>query len=258
MSKKIDEITVHVLTSDEEVGRGAAEDFVTHLTAVLKVKDEASIILATGNSQLTFFEALRGRNDIAWNKINLFHMDEYLGISDQHTASFPRYIREKLTDHVHPKVFYPMDGRVLDVAAELKRYAELIRNHPTDICVLGIGENCHVAFNDPPADFQTINLIHLVNLDERCRMQQVNEGHFPTLEDVPKRAITLTIPALLNAKHVLAVVPEIRKAEAVKAALEGPLTPDCPASILRTRSNVTMYLDQDSASKLIWFNSNRA
>lgn len=249
-SKKVDKITVHILQSNTQVGEKAAEDFSKLLSTIISSKGEAAVILATGNSQLTFFEALRARKDIEWNKVNLFHMDEYLGMSDQHPASFPKYIRDNLATHVNLKKFYPMNGEAQDAQMELKRYSDLLRKYPPDICVLGIGENGHLAFNDPPADFTTTNLIHIVTLDERCRMQQVNEGHFPTLNDVPKRALTLTVPALLNAKHVLAIVPEARKAEAVKNALEGPVTPNCPGSILRTRPNVTMYLDQESASKL--------
>jgi len=249
-SKTVDKITVHILPTNQQVGQKAAEDFATKLSTIIANKGEATAILATGNSMLTFFEALRARKDIAWDKVNLFHMDEYLGMSDQHPASFPNYIRKNLTNHVNPKAFYPMKGDVSDTQLELRRYNDLLRKFPADICVLGIGENGHLAFNDPPADFGTRDLIHIVTLDERCRMQQVNEGHFKTIDDVPKRAITLTVPALLNAKHVLAIVPEARKAEAVKMALEGPVTTNCPGSILRTRSNVTMYLDQESASKL--------
>jgi glucosamine-6-phosphate deaminase len=132
----------------------------------------------------------------------------------------------------------------------MKRYKNLLREFPPDICVMGIGENGHLAFNDPPADFETKEVIHVVNLDSRCRMQQVNEGHFATLDDVPTRAISLTVNALLDVKRALVVVPELRKARAVKAALQGPVTPDCPASILRTKPNVTLYLDRESASLL--------
>ena len=143
-----------------------------------------------------------------------------------------------------------MRGDTPDVDAELRRYASLLEQYPADACVLGIGENGHLAFNDPPADFETEKAIHIVNLDYKCRTQQVGEGHFHTVDDVPKLALSLTVPALLKAEHVLAVVPEARKAEAVKAALQGPVTPDCPASFLRTGAHVTLYLDQDSAALL--------
>jgi len=177
-------------------------------------------------------------------------MDEYLGMSENHPASFQRYINEKLVNHVHPKVFYGIQGNTENIDVELERYKNLLLKHKPCICVLGIGENGHLAFNDPPADFETEKLIHVVNLDQSCRQQQVNEGHFSNLEAVPTQAITLTIPALLSVDYVFAVVPELRKSDAVKAALLGPVTPICPASILRTKENTRLYLDKDSASKI--------
>jgi glucosamine-6-phosphate deaminase len=245
----IDRVAVCIFASATELGQRAAADLAAILAAA-GAKGEASVILATGNSQLTFMEALRARGDVPWEQVVVFHMDEYLGMSDQHPASFPRYIRENLVDHVHPRAFYPIRGDAPDVEAELARYTALLEAHPPDACVLGIGENGHLAFNDPPADFETEEMIHVVDLDRRCRMQQVGEGHFATLDDVPRRAISLTVPALLAPGRVLAVVPERRKAEAVRAALQGPVTPHCPASILRTRPHVTIYLDQESASLL--------
>jgi len=249
-SNTVGPMVVHVFESNSKLGQKAADDFAELLTRTLEDRGKAAVILATGNSQLTFFSALQAQKGVPWDKVSVFHMDEYLGMSDQHPASFPRYIREKLVDVVHPAAFYPILGHAPDVESELKRYANLLRDLRPDICVLGIGENGHLAFNDPPADFQTPELIHVVNLDLKCRMQQVGEGHFLKLEDVPKRAITLTVPALLSVKHVLAVVPEARKAAAVKAALEGQITPDCPASILRTHPHVTVYLDRESAALL--------
>ena len=249
-SKTFDRITVHIFQSNEALGRSAAEHFGNLVTRVAHERRRAVVILATGNSQLTFMSALRAKEDLPWSRVTVFHMDEYLGISDQNPVSFPRYIREKLVNYVHPAAFYPIRGDTSDVEQELKRYSDLLREFPPDICVLGIGENGHLAFNDPPADFQTKEVIHVVTLDERCRLQQVNEGHFRRLDHVPRQAITLTVPSLLAAKYVVAVVPEARKASAVKAALLGPVTPDCPASILRTKPNVTMYLDLESASLL--------
>jgi glucosamine-6-phosphate deaminase len=250
-SKTYDSMRVYVLDSNEQVGLEAANHFTDLILRVLRERDRAAVVLATGNSQLTFMSALRTKKEIPWGRVLVFHMDAYLGMSDQHSASFSRYIREKLVDYVHPAAFYPMIGDAADANMEMKRYAELLRKFPPDICVLGIGENGHLAFNDPPADFQTKETLKLVTLDHECRMQQVHEGHFPTIDDVPRQAITLTVPALLSAKHVLAVVPEERKAKAVKAALEGPVTPNCPSSILRTKSNVEMFLDRESASLLI-------
>ena len=177
-------------------------------------------------------------------------MDEYLGMSDQHPASFARFIREKLIDFISPAGFYPLRGDSTDIKSELKRYTDLLRKYPPDVCILGVGENGHLAFNDPPADFNTKETIHVVDLDLTCREQQVNEGHFPTLDKVPTQALSLTVPALLAAKHVLAIVPEKRKAAAIEMALRGPVGPTCPASILRTKPNVTLYLDGESAGSL--------
>ena len=246
----VDQMPVHIFVSNEALGARAAEDLAQILAQAIEARGSASVILATGNSQLSFMQALRVLPGIEWNKVVVFHMDEYLGMTDQHPASFSKYIREKLTDYVQPKAFYPIRGDTDDVVGELARYAALLQEHPADACVLGIGENGHLAFNDPPADFETSKTIHVVDLDEKCRLQQVGEGHFATLDDVPTQALSLTVPALLKPAHVLAVVPEQRKAEAVRAALQGPVTPNCPASILRTKPHVTLYLDQESASLL--------
>jgi glucosamine-6-phosphate deaminase len=245
-----DQMPVLIFESNDALGARAADDLANILIRTIAERGLASIILATGNSQLKFMQALRVKEGIDWSSVVVFHMDEYLGMSDRHPASFPRYIREKLTDHVRPRAFFAMRGDAPDVQAELARYRDLLAQYPADACVLGIGENGHLAFNDPPADFETEAVIHVVNLDERCRLQQVGEGHFVTLADVPTQALSLTVPTLLAARRVLGVVPESRKAEAVRDALRGPVTPDCPASILRTRSHVTLYLDRDSAALL--------
>jgi glucosamine-6-phosphate deaminase len=249
-SETVDRMAVYVFDSNEKLGQRAAEDFVVLVSRIIEQQGIANVILATGNSQLTFLSALRVQTGIHWEKVNVFHMDEYLGMSELNPASLARTIREKFVDFVHPYGFYPILGDSSSIESELKRYADLLREFPPDVCVLGIGENTHLGFNDPPADFQTKEVIHVVDLDLKCRMQQVGEGHFQTLDDVPRHAITLTVPALLSAKYVLAVVPEARKATAVRAALKGPVTPNCPASILRTQPHVTMYLDRDSASLL--------
>jgi len=242
------QVTIH--DSNDAMGTAAANDLADILIDAIAAHGKASVILATGNSQLSFVTALCQKQDIAWDRVAVFHMDEYLGISSRHPASFRRYFEEKLVPFVHPRVFYGIKGDAPDIEAELTRYAALLAEHQPVACVLGIGENGHLAFNDPPADFDTDKAIQVVTLDEMCRQQQVGEGHFPTLDDVPEQAITLTVPALLKPAHVLGVVPEARKAAAVKAALEGPVTPDCPASILRTKPHVRLYLDRDSASLL--------
>ena len=249
-SKTYDRMQVRIFQSNELLGQAAANDFARILSQTLSKQRQAAVIFACANSQLTFLSAVKNIKGIAWDQVIVFHMDEYLGMSDQHPASFARFIRDKLVEAVHPAEFYPLNGNAPDVQAELKRYTELLKKYPPHLCVLGVGENGHLAFNDPPADFHTKELIHIVNLDSVCRTQQVNEGHFPTLDDVPKQAFSLTVPALIAPKHVLAIVPEKRKAEAIRATLTGLITPNCPASILRTQANVVLYLDRDSSSSL--------
>ncbi len=249
MITRVDQMTVRVFESNAEMGKAAARDFAAMVRRAAAEQDEVGVIFATGNSQLTFLAAL-GDEEIPWNQVAAFHMDEYLGMSESHPASFRRFLREKLVDRVHPKAMYGMQGDAPDAAGEIRRYVGLMEAHPPVVCVMGIGENGHVAFNDPPADFHTREMMHVVNLDEACRRQQVGEGHFARLEDVPRQALSLTVPALLKPSHVMALVPEARKAAAVRAALEGPVTEDCPASILRTQAHVTLYLDRDSAALL--------
>jgi len=245
-----DKMRVRVYDSNETMGAAAARDLAALLRDGAASGDDISIILATGNSQLSFMAALRARPDIPWDKITVFHMDEYSGMSAQHPASFRRFLREKLVDVVHPRAFHGLAGDAPDRGVEIARYTALLQQHRPIACVLGMGENGHLAFNDPPADFQTRQLLAVVTLDGVCRRQQVGEGHFATMDDVPRQAITLTVPALLAPPHVLAIVPETRKARAVQQALEGPVTPACPASILRTKPHVRLYLDQDAAALL--------
>jgi glucosamine-6-phosphate deaminase len=245
-----DKLPVKIFDTNQTLGAAAASDLGKILKTCIAATGEAGIILATGNSQLTFLHALRQIEGIFWEKVTIFHMDEYLGMKASHPASFRRFIHEKFVEYVHPKMFYGIEGETSDINGELARYAGLLQDYQPDVCVMGIGENGHLAFNDPPADFQTEQDIQVVELAESARRQQVGEGHFAALEDVPRQAITLTIPALLRPAHILAVVPESRKAPAVKAALEGKISPDCPASILRSQPHATLYLDQDSASLL--------
>lgn len=243
-------LRVYIAPTNAELGVRAAEDFATAVRAALETREEIAVILATGNSQLSFVTALWERDDIDWSRIILLHMDEYIGMSADHPASFYRWMEEKLVQRVHPKVFYGIHGDV-PVEEEIARYTDLIRTLKPSICVMGIGENGHLAFNDPPADFDTKELIKIVNLDdEACRTQQVNEGHFASLADVPDRALTLTVHALLQPETVMVLTPETRKAKAVKEALEGPITEHCPGSILQTAPNARLYLDAESSALL--------
>jgi len=249
-SLTVDALPVDIFATPQELAAAAAQLVQAHLAQTLARQGSAAAILATGNSQLQFLDELVRLGGVDWSKITLFHMDEYLGMPESHPASFRRFLREKLVERVHPKAMYGMQGDALDVAAEIRRYVGLLEAHPPVVCVMGIGENGHIAFNDPPADFHTREIMHVVNLDEACRRQQVGEGHFARLEDVPRQALSLTVPALLKPPHVMALVPEARKAAAVRAALQGPVTENCPASILRTQPQVTLYLDRESAGLL--------
>ncbi|MHB9032747.1 MAG: glucosamine-6-phosphate deaminase [Anaerolineae bacterium] len=244
----IDQLSVKVFPSGTEMGICAADDLCREIKASIGARGLCYLILATGNSQLPIYEALRQRTDVDWYHVEVFHMDEYLGLQDSHPASFRRYMHDKFIDFMPVRAFYEIEGDAVDPEAELERYSRLLRNFPADVCVLGIGENGHLAFNDPPADFTTSKLVHIVTLDQVCRQQQVGEGHFSSLADVPTQAMSLTIPALLAARKVMAIVPEKRKAEIVRRTLTEPVSPWCPATILRQQAHATLYLDNESSS----------
>lgn len=247
----VDNLPVEVYASRAALGKAAALVAAEVLTAALATRGEANLILATGNSQLSFLHALRKLAGIDWARVRVFHMDEYLGLDPTHPASFPRFLREHILDAVKPGEFYPVPGRPDDVDAACRDYADLLRRYPADLVALGFGENGHLAFNDPPyALFDDPHWVKVVELDQASRRQQVGEGHFPTLDDVPTHAITLTIPALLAAKRILAIVPEARKAQAVHACLRLPVSEARPGSVLRRVSHATLYLDLDSAANL--------
>jgi glucosamine-6-phosphate deaminase len=252
LQKQIDQLPVEIYRSMDALGKAAAGRAAGILKAQLENGGLANITVATGNSQLAFYEHLVRMQDIDWGHVRIFHMDEYVGIAPTHPASFRRYLREKLIDLVNPAAFFDIAGDALDLQAECDRYAALLAKYPAHLCCLGFGENGHLAFNDPSvADFHDKARVKIVRLEERSRLQQVGEGHFPTLEQVPTHAVTLTIPALLSAQQVLAIVPEGRKAKAVARALTGPISTACPASILRTMPQARLYLDVDSASLLV-------
>lgn len=250
---RADALVVRVYETVDALASAAARDASTILQAALEQRGHANVMLATGTSQLRFLARLveSAGSAIDWSRVTGFHMDEYVGLAPTHPASFQRYMRERVAAHLPFGAFHYIDGAAPDPASEAARYDRLIEDHPVDLCCLGIGENGHLAFNDPPvADFDDPLLVKVVELDDRCKLQQVGEGHFATIADVPPRAITVTIPGLLRARHGLAIVPEARKAAPVRAALEGPITTDCPASILRRHAHVVLYLDGESAALL--------
>ncbi len=244
-------VDVAVAPDSASMARAAADAAAAILRSSVARSGVAHAMFATGNSQLDFVGALVGETpDVPWNDVVVFHMDEYVGIGEDHPASFQRWIRERIVAPAHPRAAHYLDG-LADPDHECARYADLLARHPLDLCCLGIGENGHLAFNDPPtADFDDPLDVKEVVLDRACRLQQVGEGHFPTESDVPESALTVTIPALLRAGRVLAIVPEARKARPVRAALEGPVTTGCPASILQRTPRATVFLDGDSAALL--------
>ncbi len=252
IGRRVDELDVEVHDSPEALAAAAAVACARAIDAAVSERGEAHAMFATGNSQLAFVDAVTARSDVAWSDVVVFHMDEYVGVGPDHPAGFQRWIRERITERVHPKAVHYVDG-LAEPAEACVEYAALLAHFPLDVCCLGIGENGHLAFNDPGvADFDDPLDVKEVELDEPCRLQQVGEGHFVDLSSVPTRAITVTVPALLRATTVLAVVPERRKAAPVRDAVTGPVTPDCPASALRTKSGTTLFLEPASASLLGW------
>ena len=248
---RLDALNVRVERDVEAMARDAADDAAFVLQAAIGARGEANMMLATGNSQLVFLAQLAATPDIEWSRVRAFHMDEYVGLPPSHTASFQRYMQERVAARLPLKEFEYLSGDAPDPEQEAARYEALLRAHPLDLCCAGIGENGHLAFNDPPvANFDDPRAVKIVALEPASRRQQVGEGHFATIDDVPTHAITVTIPALLRAERVLVIAPEARKAKAVHEALYGPITTACPASVLRRQSNATLYLDAESSALL--------
>jgi glucosamine-6-phosphate deaminase len=231
------------------LGQAAANDAAKIIQQSIAKRDVAYLIAATGASQFEFLDALVAQ-DIDWSKVVFFHLDEYVALPETHAASFRRYLKERIIDRVHPRAFHLINGEAGDVVEECNRVGKLISQQQVDVAFVGIGENGHLAFNDPPADFETEKPYIIVDLDEECRKQQVGEGWFPTLNEVPRRAISMSIKQILKARNILCIVPDQRKAEAVRNCVELRVSPMRPASILQTHSNVTLYLDRESSSRL--------
>ncbi len=247
LEKRYDEVTLRIFPSRDEMGQAAGRDAGEALRRALAAKDEVNCIFASAPSQNEVLAALCREKDIAWNRINAFHMDEYLGLPSSDPRSFADYLNRNVFSLLPMKSVHLLNG-LADPAAECARYTDLLRKHPIDVVFMGIGENGHLAFNDPPvADFDDPAIVKVVELEQACRQQQVNDGCFPSLADVPTKAITLTLPALTRVKDIFCVVPGPRKAPAVKAALTGPIGTACPASILRKTPGALMYVDKDAA-----------
>jgi glucosamine-6-phosphate deaminase len=232
------------------LGQAAAQQAVAAMRRAIRERGHARIIAATAASQLEFLDALTKTPGIDWSKLEVFHLDEYIGLPATHPGSFRKMLLEQLVQKTGITNYHLLDGDVADPFEVVGRVGKQLASLPVDIAFLGIGENGHIAFNDPPADFKTEEPYIIVDLDEACRQQQVGEAWFADISQVPKRAISMSARQILKATEILAVVPGPRKAEAVKACFEGAISPLAPASILRTHRNATVYLDIHSASLL--------
>jgi glucosamine-6-phosphate deaminase len=250
--RRVDSLDVHVHSDGKALGQAAAENVAAALTAAIEAHGRAAAIFATGASQFDFLAALRARDDVDWKRVIAFHLDEYVGMQPDHPASFRRYLREHIFEAVQPAEVHYLTGEAPDAEAECERYARLLAEKgPVDVACIGIGENGHIAFNDPHvADFDDPRAVKVVDLDEPCRRQQFGEGWFASLDEVPRLAFTLTIPTIMAARAISCVVPDKRKAEAARNAVEGPIETACPASVLRRHPSCILYLDAESASLL--------
>lgn len=248
---RVDNLKLEIYSSSEAAGAAAANAAAEAMKKLSQNNESIGVIFATGASQIDTLRALVSIPDLPWNKVIGFHMDEYVGMIPDHPASFRRYLREKLTERVRMRKFFEVDGTAPDPEAACKKYAEELRSANPQLCLLGIGENGHLAFNDPGvADFNDPLDMKIVQLDDACRRQQAAEGWFKTFQDVPDRAMTLTIPTLFRVPKLIASVPGPRKAKIVRRTLEEPISTACPATILRTHPDATVYLDRESAAEL--------
>ena len=242
-------MVIKIYEDKTSLGQAAAEQAAISIRAAIKERGAARIIAATGASQFEFLDALTAMPNIEWPRVEMFHLDEYIGLPASHPASFRKYLRERLINKTGMTKYHFLDGEG-DVPAVVRKVAAELTAAPVDVAFVGIGENGHLAFNDPPADFETDEPYIVVELDEPCRRQQVGEGWFKDLSEVPKRAISMSVRQILKAKEILCIVPDARKAQAVKSCFEGEIGPLAPASILRTHANTTVFLDKLSSALL--------
>jgi glucosamine-6-phosphate deaminase len=240
---------IQVFPDQISLGSASAREAASRIRDAIVAFGGARIVAATGNSQMAFLDALTRELDVDWSKVEMFHLDEYVGLSADHPASFRKYLRERLIDPTGMARFHLLEGD-RDPGEVCRAIGRELARRPPDVAFVGIGENGHLAFNDPPADFETEEPYLIVSLDEACRRQQVGEGWFETIDDVPRRAITMSIRQILKARAIIAVVPEARKAPAVRLCLEGEISPDAPASIVRRHPDASIFLDVESAALL--------
>jgi glucosamine-6-phosphate deaminase len=242
---------VHVLSSKRDTSEAAAQAAAVILRDAIASRGRARMVVSTGNSQLDFIDALVLARDLDWTAVEAFHLDEYAGMPITHPASFRLWLKTRLADRVPLRVMHYLNGDAPDVEAECARYGALLAEAPIDAGFIGIGENGHIAFNDPAvADFHDPLPVKIVRLDDACRRQQVGEGHFESIAAVPERAVSLTCPTIVGMTHLICCVPELRKARAVRDTIEGPISTSCPASILRNHPHAKLFLDLESASLL--------
>jgi glucosamine-6-phosphate deaminase len=242
-------MVIKVFDDKLSLSRAAAEQAAASLRRAIGQQGSVRIIVATGASQIDFLDELSEASGIDWERVEMFHLDEYIGLPITHPASFRKYLRERLIQKTGIRKYHFLDGDS-NFTQSVKLVGEALVSAPIDLAFLGIGENGHLAFNDPPADFKTEEPYLIVTLDEACKRQQAGEGWFPDVSDVPKQAISMSVRQILKSKELIVVVPDARKAQAVKASLEGDISPMVPASILRTHPNATIYLDRNSAALL--------
>jgi glucosamine-6-phosphate deaminase len=248
---QIESLKIEIYASRKEAGAAAAEAAAAELRRLAGKDENIGVIFATGASQLETLRALIKISGLPWDRIRGFHMDEYIGIGADYTASFRNYMRQELTERVPMHSFYEVDGNAGDPAKFCREYAKALLSENPQLCLLGIGENGHLAFNDPEvADFNDPEDMKIVALDGECKQQQVAEGWFKSINEVPSQAITLTIPALLRVPKLIVSVPGLRKAKIVHRTLREPISTACPATILRTHPDATVYLDEESAAEL--------
>jgi len=248
---KVGTIKLEIHSSKQKAGEAAAQTVAQSIHELDHLGKRLCVIFATGASQLETLHALTSISDLPWHRVHGFHLDEYLGIDENHPASFRRYLRENLTQRVPMEEFSEINGNALDPDLMCKDYAQKLRSADPQLCLLGIGENGHLAFNDPAeANFDDPLDVKIVHLDAVCRQQQAAEGWFDGIQEVPERAITLTIPTLFRVPKLIVSVPGRRKAQIIRRTLEDPISTDCPATLLRTHPDVTIYLDTESAAEL--------
>lgn len=243
------QVHIEVFSTKRALAKAAASEAAKTIRKAIRDRGIARIIAATGASQFEFLEELTKASGIDWKQVEMFHLDEYMGMSGTHPASFRRYLHERLIDRVGIERYHLLDGKG-DVQKMIAEVTNEIRKSPIDVAFVGIGENGHLAFNDPPANFETKEAYIVVDLDEACRRQQMGEGWFKTLDEVPKKAMSMTVHQVLQARQIICVVPDARKAKAVEKCFAGEVSAMAPASILRTHPNTLVFLDTESASLL--------